>query len=150
MELHRWKMEEEQRVEEARVSEEAALNVADKEKAKCKAALEAAEAAKRIAQLEAQKRINNAAEMQAFQEPGRRNSSNIIFLSNPDLRYRKYSIEDIEAATENLAENRKIGEGGYGPVYRCYLDHTPVAVKVLRPDAASQGGRSQFQQEVCI
>ncbi|MBA0601288.1 hypothetical protein Gorai_004469, partial [Gossypium raimondii] len=41
---------------------------------------------------------------------------------------------------------RKIGEGGYGPVYHCNLDHTPVAIKVLRPDAAQ--GQLQFQQEV--
>ncbi|XP_074581017.1 U-box domain-containing protein 35-like [Curcuma longa] len=69
-------------------------------------------------------------------------------LSHTDLRYRRYTIEEIEAATEHFAENRKIGEGGYGPVYKCYLDHTPVAIKVLRPDAAH--GRSQFQQEVEI
>ncbi|KAF3965913.1 hypothetical protein CMV_009943 [Castanea mollissima] len=54
-------------------------------------------------------------------------------------------IEEIEKATNFFAESQKIGEGGYGPVYRCYLDHTPVAVKVLRPNAAH--GRSQFQQE---
>jgi serine/threonine protein kinase len=45
-----------------------------------------------------------------------------------------------------FSEKLKIGEGGYGPVYKCYLDHTPVAVKVLSPDAAQ--GKSQFQQEV--
>ncbi|KAJ6878527.1 hypothetical protein NC652_032139 [Populus alba x Populus x berolinensis] len=61
-------------------------------------------------------------------------------------RYRRYSIEEIEVATQYFSESKKIGEGGYGPVYNCYLDHTPVAVKVLRPDAAQ--GRSQFQREV--
>ncbi|PIA43982.1 hypothetical protein AQUCO_01800209v1 [Aquilegia coerulea] len=35
MELHRWKMEEEQRLEEARMAEEAALSIAEREKAKC-------------------------------------------------------------------------------------------------------------------
>jgi serine/threonine protein kinase len=45
-----------------------------------------------------------------------------------------------------FSEKLKIGEGGYGPVYKCDLDHTPVAVKVLSPDAAQ--GKSQFQQEV--
>ncbi|KAJ6327890.1 hypothetical protein OIU76_006430 [Salix suchowensis] len=60
-------------------------------------------------------------------------------------RYRRYSIEEIEVATQYFSESKKIGEGGYGPVYSCYLDHTPVAVKVLRPDAAQ--GRSQFQRE---
>lgn len=67
-------------------------------------------------------------------------------LAHNDVRCRKYSIEEIETATEYFTESRKIGEGGYGPVYKCYLDHTPVAIKVLRPDAAQ--GRSQFQQEV--
>ncbi|ONK79887.1 uncharacterized protein A4U43_C01F11420 [Asparagus officinalis] len=69
-------------------------------------------------------------------------------LAHGDIRYRKYSIEEIEIATENFAENRKIGEGGYGPVFKGFLDHTPVAIKVLRPDAAQ--GRSQFQQEIEI
>ncbi|THU47179.1 hypothetical protein C4D60_Mb09t12800 [Musa balbisiana] len=69
-------------------------------------------------------------------------------LAHADVRYRKYAIEEIEAATEYFADHHKIGEGGYGPVYKCYLDHTAVAVKVLRPDAAQ--GRSQFHQEVEI
>ncbi|XP_042387626.1 U-box domain-containing protein 52-like [Zingiber officinale] len=49
-------------------------------------------------------------------------------------------------ATEYFTDRRKIGEGVYGPVYKCHLDHTAVAVKVLRPDAAQ--GRSQFHQEI--
>jgi len=60
--------------------------------------------------------------------------------------YRRYTIEEIEEATNHFSKALKIGEGGYGPVYKCYLDHTRVAVKVLRPDAAQ--GRTQFQQEV--
>ncbi|KAL6013083.1 hypothetical protein ACLOJK_003573 [Asimina triloba] len=142
-ELHRWKIEEEQKLEEARLAEEAALAIAEKEKMKCKAAIEAAEAAQRIAELESQKRMN--AEMKALQESEEKNKA-LDALANSDIRYRKYTIEEIEVATEYFAEARKIGEGGYGPVYKCILDHTPVAVKVLRPDAAQ--GRTQFQQEV--
>uniref|UniRef100_A0A5B6Z2D4 RING-type E3 ubiquitin transferase n=1 Tax=Davidia involucrata TaxID=16924 RepID=A0A5B6Z2D4_DAVIN len=145
MELQRWKMGEQQRFEEARLAEEAALAIADKERAKSKAAIEAAEAAQRIAELEAQKRIN--AEMKALKEAEEKNKV-LNTLSKSDVRYRKYTIEEIEAATDFFSQSRKIGEGGYGPVYKCYLDHTPVAVKVLRPDAAQ--GRSQFQQEVEI
>lgn len=63
-----------------------------------------------------------------------------------DPRYRRYTIEEIEEATECFSAAHRIGEGGYGPVYKCYLDHTLVAVKVLSPDAAE--GKSQFQQEV--
>jgi len=136
-------MEEERRLEEARLAEEAALAIAEKEKARSKAALETAEAQKRIAELESQKRIN--AEMKAFRETEEKRKAVDAFSSN-GLRYRRYAIEEIEAATNFFSESLKIGEGGYGPVYKCLLDHTPVAVKVLRPDAAQ--GRSQFQREV--
>ncbi|XP_018725475.1 U-box domain-containing protein 52 [Eucalyptus grandis] len=142
-ELHRWKLEEEQRLEEARLAEEAALALAEKEKAKCMAAIQAAEQAQRIAEREAEKRIH--AEKKALREAEERKKILNSMVHN-DIRYRKYAIEEIEAATEDFAVSRKIGEGGYGPVYKCYLDHTPVAVKVLRPDAAQ--GQAQFQQEV--
>ncbi|OMO91083.1 hypothetical protein COLO4_18649 [Corchorus olitorius] len=142
-ELQLWKLEEERRMEEARLAEEAALAIAEKEKAKSKAAMEAAEAAQRIAQLEAQKRVS--AEMKALKESEEKRKA-LDALAHSDFRYRRYTIEEIEAATEFFSQHLKIGEGGYGPVYNGRLDHTPVAIKVLRPDAAQ--GRSQFQQEV--
>nr|XP_019706942.2 U-box domain-containing protein 52 [Elaeis guineensis] len=142
-ELHQWKMEEARKFEEARHAEEAALALAEMEKAKAKAALEAAEAAQRIAMLEAQKRLN--AEMKAKREADEKMKA-LDALAHHDVRYRKYGIEEIEIATDYFSENLKIGEGGYGPVYKASLDHTPVAIKVLRPDAAQ--GRQQFQQEV--
>ncbi|KAL8051819.1 hypothetical protein ABFX02_06G173200 [Erythranthe guttata] len=140
VELHRWRMDEERRLEEARLSEESAKLTAEQEKAKCRAAMENAEAAQRIAEIESQKRAS--AEMKALQESDEKDKA----MSMSQLRYRRYCIEEIEEATEYFAEARKVGEGGYGPVYKCYLDHTPVAVKVLRPDAAQ--GRSQFHKEV--
>ncbi|KAK3015905.1 hypothetical protein RJ639_007641 [Escallonia herrerae] len=143
VELHRWQIEEERRLEEARIAEEAAKLAAEQEKAKCRAAIEKAEAAQRIAQMESERRRN--AEMKAIKESDQR--QNVLnTLSENDFRYRRYTIDEIEEATEFFSESRKIGEGGYGPVFKCFLDHTPVAVKVLRPDAAQ--GRSQFQQEV--
>ncbi|KAG0500439.1 hypothetical protein HPP92_000511 [Vanilla planifolia] len=145
MELQQWKMVEAQKFEELRNAEEAALAMAKMEKAKCRAALEAAEAAQRIAKLEAQKRID--AEMKASREAEERRKA-LDVLAQTDTCYRKYSIEEIESATNNFSPENKIGEGGYGPVYKAFLDHTPVAIKVLRPDAAQ--GRKQFQQEVEI
>ncbi|XP_037493551.1 U-box domain-containing protein 35 [Jatropha curcas] len=142
-ELHRWRVEEERKMEEAKIAEEAALSAAEKEKIRCRAAVEAAEAAKKLAELEAQKRLN--VELKALREAEEMKKV-MEALAKKDVRYRRYSIEEIEEATECFSESRKIGEGGYGPVYKCYLDHTSVAVKVLRPDAAQ--GRSQFQREV--
>ncbi|CAA0814959.1 Protein kinase protein with adenine nucleotide alpha hydrolases-like domain [Striga hermonthica] len=113
--LQRWKMEEQKRLEEARLAEEAALALAEREKAKSKAALEHAEAAQRLAELEAQKRIN--AEMKALKE-AEENNRMLSSLTQSDARYRRYTIEEIEVATEYFAQSRKIGEGGYGPVYK--------------------------------
>ncbi|KAE8658048.1 U-box domain-containing protein 51-like isoform X2 [Hibiscus syriacus] len=142
-ELHQWKMEEARRFEEARQAEEAALAMAEKEKAKCRAAIEAAEAAQRQAEMEAYRR--KQAEYKAKQESDEKNRA-LHTLAINDVRYRKYTIEEIEEATGNFTAENKIGEGGYGPVYKGKLDHTPVAIKILRPDAAQ--GKRQFQQEV--
>ncbi|XP_019176752.1 PREDICTED: U-box domain-containing protein 52-like isoform X2 [Ipomoea nil] len=143
MELQRWKLEEQKRLDDALLAEEAAVAIAEREKAKSKAALEHAEAAQRMAEFEAQKRIS--AEIKAMKE-AEETDKMINQFSQTDYRYRRYTIEEIEVATEYFSKSLKIGEGGYGPVYKCCMDHTAVAVKVLRPDAAH--GRQQFQQEV--
>ncbi|CAL9231640.1 unnamed protein product [Arabidopsis halleri] len=142
-ELNQWKIEEARKFEKARLSEEAALAVAEIEKAKCRTAEEAAEKAQRMAELEGKRR--KQAEMKAISEEKDKDRA-VSALAHNDVRYRKYTIEEIEEATEQFANHRKIGEGGYGPVYNGELDHTPVAIKVLRPDAAQ--GKKQFQQEV--
>ncbi|KAH1104913.1 hypothetical protein GYH30_038298 [Glycine max] len=60
----------------------------------------------------------------------------------------RYNIKEIEVATNYFDNALKIGEGGYGPVFKGVLDHTEVAIKALKPDI-SQGER-QFQQEVNV
>ncbi|KAJ4911934.1 Protein kinase protein with adenine nucleotide alpha hydrolases-like domain [Raphanus sativus] len=142
-ELNKWKLEETLRFEEARSAEEAALAVAETEKAKCKAAMEAAEKSERMAELEGQRR--KQAEMKARRESQEKDRALNALVQN-DVRYRRYSIEEIEEATDGFASNRQIGEGGYGPVFKGTLDHTPVAIKVLRDNAAQ--GKKQFNQEV--
>ncbi|AAC13610.1 similar to eukaryotic protein kinase domains (Pfam: pkinase.hmm, score: 171.43) [Arabidopsis thaliana] len=132
-ELLKWKAEKEHKLEEVRLSKEAAMAMAEREKEKSRAAMEAAVAAQKLSDLEAEKRKH----IETVDEKKRAVSS---------LRYRKYTIEEIEEATEDFSPSRKVGEGGYGPVYKGTLDYTKVAIKVLRPDAAQ--GRSQFQREV--
>ncbi|RWW63523.1 hypothetical protein BHE74_00029289, partial [Ensete ventricosum] len=61
---------------------------------------------------------------------------------------RRYSKNEIEVATDNFSEAKKIGEGGCGYVYKCNLDHTPVAVKILRQDARDK--EVEFLREVKI
>ncbi|KAG9149738.1 hypothetical protein Leryth_012461 [Lithospermum erythrorhizon] len=140
-ELQRWRREEEGRLEEAKQSEVGALEAIDKEQSNHKSALEHVEAAHRVAELESRRRINM--EMKMLREvPEKQNAMGSV----NGCMYRRYPIDEIEEATEYFSESRKVGEGGYGPVFKCYLDHTPVAVKVLRANAAQ--GRSQFHQEL--
>lgn len=143
VELNSWNIEDGKKLEEARLSKEAAEAIAEKEKERSRAAKEAEEAAKRIARVETKKRADVELKYLKEAEEMRKVLEN---LTQKDKRYRKYTMEEIEKATNEFSESQKIGEGGYGPVYKCYLDHTAVAVKVLRPGSAQ--GKTQFEQEV--
>ncbi|XVF86253.1 hypothetical protein PTKIN_Ptkin18bG0025800 [Pterospermum kingtungense] len=143
MELNRCKNQEEKRLEEARLAGEAAMSAVEEERAKVNATIEAAEEAQKLAESRSQRILN--LEGEALRETTEMKKA-LDTLYNSNIRYRRYTIEEIEEATDGFIPSRKIGEGGYGPVYRCQLDHTSVAVKVLRPDAAQ--GRLQFLQEL--
>ncbi|XP_056699455.1 U-box domain-containing protein 35-like [Spinacia oleracea] len=120
MELHRWRLEEDKKLEETGTPEEVAIVLAER---------------------------NRAERAAALKEERKNSSGNTEYTpTHSAISYKKYTIEDIEKATNSFSPSLKVGEGGYGPVFKCDLDHTKVAVKVLRPDAAQ--GRTQFQQEV--
>lgn len=142
-EIDEWKPEEERKVLEAKQAQEAAMALAEMEKQKTKVAIEAALMAQRLAKYEIQMRKN--AEMKAIHEVGERKKA-MDALTCSEIRYRKYPIKEIEVATDYFSNSLKIGEGGYGPVYKAFLDHTPVAIKVLRPEMSQ--GKKQFQREV--
>ncbi|GFP91512.1 U-box domain-containing protein 33 [Phtheirospermum japonicum] len=59
-----------------------------------------------------------------------------------------FTFFEIEEATSNFSEALKIGEGGYGSIYRGSLRHTEVAIKMLHPNSLQ--GPFEFQQEVNI
>ncbi|KAL7140343.1 hypothetical protein ABFS83_09G114600 [Erythranthe nasuta] len=138
-----WKSDEGNKLEEAKHAQEAAMAIVEREKLKCKAAVEVAYKAQRIAELESEKR--KRAEMKFKQESEEKQKA-IDALAHSEIRYRRYTTQEIELATNYFSASEKVGEGGYGPVFKATLDHTPVAIKVLRPDM-SQGDK-QFQREV--
>lgn len=57
-----------------------------------------------------------------------------------------FSFSEIEEATQNFNPSLKVGEGGYGSIYKGLLRHTQVAIKVLH--SHSLQGPAEFQQEV--
>ncbi|XP_042391233.1 U-box domain-containing protein 33-like [Zingiber officinale] len=59
-----------------------------------------------------------------------------------------FSLSELEQATENFKEESKIGEGGYGCVYKGFLRHTTVAIKRLNPQGMQ--GKAEFQREMNV
>ncbi|PWA92227.1 U-box domain-containing protein kinase family protein [Artemisia annua] len=62
--------------------------------------------------------------------------------------YTEFDFSEVRDATRNFDPSLKIGEGGYGSIFRGFLRHTEVAIKVLH--SHSMQGPSEFQQEVNV
>ncbi|KAG4914709.1 hypothetical protein JHK87_052266 [Glycine soja] len=75
-------------------------------------------------------------------------STNKQNYSLPSDLCRRFSLIEIKAATQNFDEVFIIGVGGFGHVYKGYIDDsfTPVAIKRLKP--GSQQGAREFLNEI--
>ncbi|GAY32666.1 hypothetical protein CUMW_274110 [Citrus unshiu] len=68
-------------------------------------------------------------------------------LRGVDLHTASFTLKQIKAATNNFATDNKIGEGGFGPVYKGLLaDGTAIAVKQL--SSKSKQGNREFINEI--
>ncbi|KAI4377450.1 hypothetical protein MLD38_015073 [Melastoma candidum] len=135
--------EESLRVKTELEKEEALRKLVDDQKAKVMRALTEVKEAKDLLAEESYGR--HVAELKALQESLEKQKI-INELLASDNRYRKFTRNEIEMATDFFSQEYMIGEGSYGKVYKCQLDHTPVAVKVLRPDAFDK--KEEFLREV--
>ncbi|KAG6385518.1 hypothetical protein SASPL_154354 [Salvia splendens] len=69
--------------------------------------------------------------------------------SHEELELPMYDISTIIKATDDFSANNKLGEGGFGPVYKGVLEGQEVAVKRL--SKTSVQGQNEFKNEViCI
>lgn len=136
-------LEETRRLNAALERGEALKKIAAEEKEKHLEAAREAERAKQLLLEECHGR--QIAEENALEESlEKRKLVDALFTG--DKRYRRFTRQEIEIATSSYSKENVIGEGGYGKVYRCNLDHTPVAVKVLQSNAAEK--RQEFLKEV--
>ncbi|XP_052195282.1 L-type lectin-domain containing receptor kinase IX.1-like [Diospyros lotus] len=63
---------------------------------------------------------------------------------------RRYSYSDLASATNNFSEDRKLGEGGFGGVYRGYLNDLDMVVAVKKISRGSRQGKKEYMTEVKI
>ncbi|XP_051148635.1 U-box domain-containing protein 33 [Andrographis paniculata] len=92
-------------------------------------------------QVERDSALREAEELRKKQTEAASSSSVSQFFS-------EFSFLEIEEATNNFSQSMKIGEGGYGSIYKGHLRHTQVAIKMLHPNSSQ--GPFEFQQEVNI
>ncbi|WOK94871.1 hypothetical protein Cni_G03576 [Canna indica] len=60
--------------------------------------------------------------------------------------FSEFSLLEVENATENFHDSSKIGDGGYGCVYKGFLRHSTVAIKRLDPQGMQR--KTEFCQEI--
>ncbi|XP_044461652.1 probable LRR receptor-like serine/threonine-protein kinase RFK1 isoform X1 [Mangifera indica] len=78
----------------------------------------------------------------------RRRKGNDV-LEGSNLKTISFTLKQIKAATNNFDPENKIGEGGFGPVYKGQLsDGTIIAVKQL--SSKSKQGNREFLNEIAI
>ncbi|XVE83050.1 hypothetical protein DITRI_Ditri16bG0056000 [Diplodiscus trichospermus] len=63
---------------------------------------------------------------------------------------RRFSYHDLVSATNNFSEQRKLGQGGFGAVYRGYLSDLDMVVAVKRISKGSKQGKKEYVSEVTI
>ncbi|XP_047970070.1 G-type lectin S-receptor-like serine/threonine-protein kinase At4g27290 [Salvia hispanica] len=69
--------------------------------------------------------------------------------SHEELELPMYDLSTIIKATDDFSVNNKLGEGGFGPVYKAVLEGQEMAVKRL--SKTSVQGQNEFKNEViCI
>ncbi|XVF59133.1 hypothetical protein PTKIN_Ptkin07bG0251000 [Pterospermum kingtungense] len=63
---------------------------------------------------------------------------------------RRFTFEELVSATNNFSKDRKLGEGGFGAVYRGYLADLDMVVAVKRISRGSRQGKREYITEVKI
>ncbi|OEL36835.1 L-type lectin-domain containing receptor kinase IX.1 [Dichanthelium oligosanthes] len=63
---------------------------------------------------------------------------------------KRFRYGELAIATDNFADDRKLGEGGFGSVYRGFLKEMNLEVAIKRVSKGSKQGRKEYASEVRI
>lgn len=81
-------------------------------------------------------------------------STNLASINNDDLERgagpRRFSYNHLASATNNFSGERKLGEGGFGAVYRGYLPDLDSFVAVKKISRGSRQGKKEYLTEVKV
>ncbi|KAJ0491244.1 putative protein kinase RLK-Pelle-RLCK-IXb family [Helianthus annuus] len=137
------RIEEMKRINSLVEREERYRKIAAEEKQKHLEAVKEVEMARTLLEKEAYER--EIAETKAMKESSEKQQIvDALFVS--DKRYKRYTLDEMGRATDSFSKSKVIGEGAYGKVYKCNLDHTLVAIKVLSSDTSEK--KREFLREV--
>ncbi|GKV44213.1 hypothetical protein SLEP1_g51412 [Rubroshorea leprosula] len=63
---------------------------------------------------------------------------------------RRFSYQDLASATNDFSQDRKLGEGGFGAVYKGYLADVDMLIAVKKFSKGSKQGKKEYTAEVKI
>ncbi|XP_038695651.1 L-type lectin-domain containing receptor kinase IX.1-like [Tripterygium wilfordii] len=63
---------------------------------------------------------------------------------------RRFSYEELVSATKNFSNDKKLGEGGFGSVYKGYLIDLDMLVAVKKISRGSRQGKKEYVTEVSV
>ncbi|XP_071713797.1 receptor-like protein kinase FERONIA [Rutidosis leptorrhynchoides] len=66
----------------------------------------------------------------------------------PSDRCRRFSLTEVKVATDEFNDNCVIGHGGFGKVYKGYMDNATTTVAIKRLNESSNQGAHEFQTEI--
>lgn len=79
-------------------------------------------------------------------QAGAANCNGLVGSAEELPKLSEFSLSDLQTATCNFSESFKIGQGGYGCVFKGEMMGRTVAIRKLHPH--NMQGQAEFQQEV--
>ncbi|CAK7335352.1 unnamed protein product [Dovyalis caffra] len=75
-------------------------------------------------------------------------STTTVSSSLPTDLCRRFTLVEIIEATRNFDDQHIIGSGGFGTVYKGYIEYGSIPVAIKRLDSLSKQGTREFQTEI--
>ncbi|GJN35460.1 hypothetical protein PR202_gb24240 [Eleusine coracana subsp. coracana] len=81
-----------------------------------------------------------------------------LFNDEPEMEHefekgtgpKRFRYGELAIATDNFSDKRKLGEGGFGSVYRGFLTEMSLEVAIKRVSKSSKQGKKEYASEVRI